>query len=410
LFVVFCCIFAVGNNRKKFIGMSRKSAPIKVKEPVKVRFKKLADGNQSIYLAWWDSSREKWQYEFLKLYLKPETTQEAKTENENTLRKAVTIKSRRIDELQNAAHGLSNHSARSKVNLLEYINTLAEKKRSKAGGGNRTTADTYVALAKQITAYSGAKTTFKQVNRSYCQGFIEYLRAVENRNYKGGLLKENTQFGYVRSFEHVLNCAVLDEIIVVNPFKQLQPEDKPKKHRAEICYLTADEIKKLENADFPVTPIVKKAFLFSCYTGLRISDVRGLTWGKMQKDYENKVFINYVQKKTKKQEYLPVPQIALKYLPERGKAKDGDTVFKIPDGSYCNKMLKFWSAAAGISKHLTFHVARHTYATLLLSLDIPIETISKNLAHSEIRTTQIYAKVIHKSQREAVDKLDSLMD
>jgi site-specific recombinase XerD len=72
-------------------------------------------------------------------------------------------------------------------------------------------------------------------------------------------------------------------------------------------------------------------------------------------------------------------------------------------------MLKFWAAAAGINKHLTFHVARHSYATLLLSLGVPIETVSKNLAHAEIRTTQIYAKVIHKSQREAVDKLDSLM-
>ena len=390
--------------------MSKKTAPIKAKEPVKIRYKTLAGGNRSIYLAWWDGNNEKWQYEFLKLYLKPGTSQEAKIDNDNALRKAVTIKARRIDELQNAAHGLSNHAARSKVNLLEYIGTLAEKKRIKAGGGNRTTAETYVALAKRVTDYSGAKTTFKEVNKAYCQGFIDYLRTVESRNYKGELLHENTQFGYVRSFEHVLNCAILDEVIVVNPFKQIQPENKPKKHRSEICYLTADEVKKLDNADFPVTPIIKRAFLFSCYTGLRISDIRGLTWGKLQRDHENKVFINYVQKKTKKQEYLPVPKIALKYLPDRNKAKDVDTVFNIPDGSYCNKMLKFWAAAAGISKHLTFHVSRHTYATLLLSLGVAIETVSKNLAHSEVRTTQGYAKVMHKSQREAVDKLDGLMD
>ena len=91
-------------------------------------------------------------------------------------------------------------------------------------------------------------------------------------------------------------------------------------------------------------------------------------------------------------------------------AKDSDFIFNVPDGSFCNKMLKFWAVAAGINKHLTFHVARHTYATLLLSLETPIETVSKNLGHSEIRTTQIYAKVVSKSQREAVNKLDNLTD
>ena len=388
----------------------KKTATPKVKEPVKLRFKSLADGNKSIYLAWWDGDVEKWQYEFLKLYLKPGTSQEVKIENDNTLRKAVTIKARRIDELQNAAHGLSNHSARSKVSMLEYIATVAEKKKQKAGGGKRTTGDSYVALAQRITEYSGTKTTFKQVNKAYCQGFIDFLRTVKNRNYKGELLHENTQFGYVAKLEHVLNCAVMDEVIAVNPFKQIQPENKPKKHKTEISYLTADEIKKLENADFPVTPAIKRAFMFSIYTGLRASDLRALTWGKLQKDNDNKVFINYVQKKTKKQEYLPIPQKAIKYMPDRNKAKDDEAVFRIPDGSYCNKMLKFWAAAAGIGKHLTWHVARHTYATLLLSLDVSIETVSKNLGHSEIRTTQGYAKVIHKSQREAVDKLNSLTD
>ena len=379
----------------------------KTKEPVKIRLKKLANGNQSIYL---DSSiNGKRVREFLKLYIIPERKAVNKAANAETMNTANAVKAQRIVEMQNAAHGFSNRAARSKVSLLEYISTLAEKKRKKAGGGKSSTADSYLALAKRITDYAGAKTTFRQVNKTFCQGFIDFLRTVESMNYKGAALHENTQFGYVRSFEHVLNCAILDEIIAVNPFKQIQPENKPKKHKTEICYLTADEVKTLEKADFPVSPIIKTAFLFSCYTGLRISDVRGLTWGKLQKDNENKVFINYVQKKTKKQEYLPIPQIALKYLPERGAAKDNEAVFRIPDGSYCNKMLKFWAASAGISKHLTFHVSRHTYATLLLSLDSPIEVVSKNLGHSEIRTTQGYAKVIHKSQREAVDKLDSLL-
>jgi site-specific recombinase XerD len=118
--------------------------------------------------------------------------------------------------------------------------------------------------------------------------------------------------------------------------------------------------------------------------------------------------ISYVQKKTKKQEYLPVSKEALKYLPARTGAEYPDLVFKFPSGGYVNQQLKQWVFTAGINKKITFHVARHTNATLLLSLEVPIETVSKILGHSDIKTTQIYAKVIDRSKREAVNKLDGL--
>jgi site-specific recombinase XerD len=136
--------------------------------------------------------------------------------------------------------------------------------------------------------------------------------------------------------------------------------------------------------------------------------VKGLTWGKLQKDNNGNMLINYVQKKTEKQEYLPISKSAVKYLPERGDAKDTDSVFKFPSGGYVNLQLRQWAFTAGIKKKVTFHVARHTNATLLLSLEVPIETVSKILGHSDIKTTQIYAKVIDKSKRDAVNKLDGL--
>jgi len=389
---------------------NKKSKQPKAKEPVKIRFKKLTNGNQSIYLARWNG--DKWEYEFLKeLYIIPEKTPADKDKNTETLRLANAVKSQKIVELQNNVHGFTNSGTRSKVNVVEYIKALAEKKREKAGGGNRGNYQNYLALVYHVEKYSGDKTTFKQIDKNYCAGFLEYLKTATRGNAWGDRfpLNPNTQWGYMKKLETVFNAAITDEIINVNPFRYVKQENKPEKHRAEICYLTADELKTLENTPMN-PPIIKQAFLFSCYTGLRFSDVIRLTWGKLQKDNNGDIFINFVQKKTDKQEYLPIPQKALKFLPDRNAATATDIVFKLPTNKFTNVVLRNWTFAVGITKKVTFHVARHTYATLLLSLEVPIETVSKNLGHSDIQTTQIYAKVVNAAQRAAVDKLDGLTD
>jgi len=188
-----------------------------------------------------------------------------------------------------------------------------------------------------LKAYSGEKTAFREIDKNYCQGFVEYLKTAVNAN-NGKRLSVNTQWGYMKKLETVINSAISDEIADSNPFKQIKPENKPKKLTTEVCYLTIEEVNTLVNTPC-FYPNIKNGFLFACFSGLRFSDVKGLTWGKLQRDNNGNMFINYVQKKTEKQEYLP---------------------------------------------------------------------ISKILGHSDIKTTQIYAKVIDKSKRDAVDKLDGL--
>jgi integrase len=389
---------------------NRKKATAKAKEPIKLRTKQLANGNQSIYLDYYKDGQR--QYEFLKLYLVPEKTPIDKSTNAQKLELANAVKSQKIVELQNTAHGFTVKSGRSKMNLLDYIQDIADKKRIKAGGGKRTTAMGYLALAKQIENYSGQNTTFKQIDKKYCAGFIEFLKTAKNKN-NGLPLNENTQFGYMKRFEAVLNTAITDEATDTNPFKQVKQENKPKKRKTEIVYLTIDEVQKLENTE-SLLPYIRQAFLFSCYTGLRFSDVQALEWGKLQKDNNGGTFINYIQKKTQKQEYLPIPQKAVEFLPNQAGAADTDKVFYLPSGGFVNVHLKAWAALAGVKKHITFHIARHTYATLLLSLGAGIETISKNLGHSEIKTTQAhYSAIENKLQRAAVnlfDKLNGLTD
>lgn len=266
----------------------------------------------------------------------------------------------------------------------------------------------YIALAHHLKIYSGAKTAFREIDKNYCQRFVEYLKTAVNAN-NGKRLSVNTQWGYMKKLETVINSAISDEIADSNPFKQIKSENKPKKLTTEVCYLSIEEVNTLVNTPC-FYPNIKSGFLFACFSGLRFSDVKGLTWGKLQRDNGGNMFINYVQKKTEKQEYLPISKSAVKYLPERGDAKDDDSVFKFPGGGYVNLQLRQWAFTAGIKKKVTFHVARHTNATLLLSLEVPIETVSKILGHSDIKTTQIYAKVIDKSKRDAVDKLDGLTE
>ncbi len=378
----------------------------KVKEPIRIRYKALNNGNQSIYLDfYYDGRRE---YEFLKLYLVPETSAAGREANKETLKLANAIKAQKIVELQNNVHGFSIGGQRGKANLVEYIEAIAEKKREQAGGSARGSYQFYMALAYHIRKYSGDKTIFRHVDREYCLGFVEYIKSAKNK-LNGLPLDDNTQRQYIRKLSSVLYTAIADGIITVNPFLQIRPEELPKARSREVCYLTIDEVRRLIDTPCYYAEI-RNAFLFSCFTGLRFSDIKALTWGKVRRDSNGDTFISFTQKKTGKWENLPVSREAMKFLPERGGAADSDPVYVIRSGGYENSILKTWAIAAGIDKKVSYHTSRHTHATLLLSLEVPIETVSKILGHADIKTTQIYAKVIDKSKRLAVDKLDGLTD
>jgi integrase len=397
------------------MGNSKKAATPKAKEPIKLRVKKLANGNQSIYLDYYTNGKR--QYDFLKLYLVPEATPIDKTINAQTLKLANAVKSQKIVELQNMAHGFNFASIKQKARLVDYLQAIAAEKKQDLGNATKGQHQVYSALIKRIKEYGGDQTTFKQVTKEYCSGFIAFLNEAENTIYKkgvseifnSGLLSENTKYGYIKTLNIALNRAVRDGILQSNPLALLPRHERPKKKLDNREYLTLDEVRQLVKTPCR-KPFVKNAFLFSCFSGLRYSDVQALTWGQLQADNEGKTVIRYVQKKTNKPENLQLSDEALKFLPDRGVETSKDKVFKISNNGYTNETLKSWILAAGITKRVTFHVGRHTNATLLLSLGVPIETVSKILGHSDIQTTQIYTKVIDKNKRDAVSKLDGLTD
>lgn len=146
---------------------------------------------------------------------------------------------------------------------------------------------------------------------------------------------------------------------------------------------------------------VKRAFLFSCFCGLRYSDVVTLRWQNIRTASDGRLQVEIIQTKTQEPVYLPLSDNAVGELPPRG--KPGDRLFALPTRTYLGKVLKKWVAAAGIDKPVTFHVARHTYATLLLTFGADLYTVSKLLGHTDVKTTQIYAKVVDEKKRAAVD-------
>ena len=382
--------------------MARKKKQIKAKEPIKIRFKELANGNQSIYLDQYKDGKRT--YEFLKLYIIPEVDEAAKVQNENTMQQANAIKSQRIIELTNTGSGISNNHHKTNILLSEWMEHCANVKES--DGQSSSFANLMRNAAFHLNEYC-RNVTLKQVDVNFCRGFIAYLRKTKRSD--GKLFSGFTIQNYYLCFSTALNMAVRDELIPFNPFNKMAPNEKPGRPESNREFLTVEEVKRLMVTECK-NKSLKKAFLFSCFCGLRRSDVRRLTWGDIQKDGDY-TFMRIIIKKTNNPLVLPLSSMALKWIPERGDAKDNELIFPLSnDTGTQGVILRSWAANAGIKKRVTFHVARHTFATMELTAGADLYTTSKLLGHSNVKTTQIYAKIIDKKKTEAVNLISNLFD
>lgn len=374
------------------------------KEPVKLREKVLANGNISLYLDIYRNGKR--EYEFLKLYLIKERTPQDRKQNEQTLLTAQAIRSKRQIEIQNGEYGFTKQFKQD-IPFLQYYRKMCEERHqnpdSNGNWGN------WHSCLKYLEVYCDEKTTFKDIDADWIEGFKEYLNTVEKNTYKRTKnrnselfqgLSQNSKVSYFNKLRACINQAFEERIIPVNPLRGVQGF---KQEETERMYLTMDEVEKL--AETPCNfPYLKNAFLFSCLTGLRKSDIEKLTWGDVFKEGDRTRII-FRQKKTKGQEYLTINAKAEEYLGTRG--ENNEKVFSgFKYGSWVLLELKRWVLSAGITKNITFHCARHTFAVSLLSKNVDIYTVSKLLGHRELATTQIYAKVMDQKKEEAVDLLN----
>lgn len=397
--------------------MAKQKQTVKLKEPVRIRFKQLSNGNQSIYLEYYtgDVIRKenyvggKRKYEFLKLYLIPERTREDKAKNEATLALAKAIQSRRIVEVQNDAHGFQNTN-KSRVNLLDYLENIGKQS---AEQGSRNYARTVLNTVRALRLFRGDYVAFRDVDKEFLSEFTDYLRQMPKASKygvlkTGGRLSNNSVESYYGTLRTAINRAYKEGIITVNPTKEFDFASKVRQEPSRREYLTLDELKTLINTECR-HEIVKRAFLFSCLCGLRVSDIRKLRWCDLQRS-SGRVRIEITMQKTKEPLYLPISDEALKWLPERSEANGSDFIFPLTHEGTVNDTLQHWAKVAGITKHISFHVARHTHATMMLTLGADLYTVSKLLGHKNIATTQIYAKIVDKKKEEAIGLIPNLTD
>ena len=374
---------------------------LRIKEPIKLRVKHLANGNKSIYLDMYMNGKRK--YEFLKLYIIPEYNKSDRVRNSETLKLANAIKAQRIIELQNQSHGFKINKT-SHIKLTDYIQSVAEKKSE-----NEVRKTVLHAVVYHLRRYNPNDIQLSRIDKDYILGFLDYLKtAKQTHTKKEKLLHVNTQVYYYKMLRYCLNYAVSEELISANPMNKIKNEEKPHKHRTEREYLTIDELRKLAQTPF-YNGLLKKAFLFSCFCGLRHTDIIALTWGDIEMDDDGNSRLYIIQKKTKEAISLPLSQEAIKQLPKREDAKEDDIIFKkLITLGRTNEILPKWAEQAGIKKHITFHTARHTHATMLLTLGDGLYTVSKLLGHTNIQTTQIYAKLVDESKKKAIDLIPNI--
>ena len=430
-----------------------------IKEPVRLREKPLKDGVKSLYLdIYQDGQRH---YEYLKLYINPGTDPITRKKNKAAMDAARVIQAKRLVEIQSGVANIMTADKR-KIRFVDYYN---EYYNTRPNISDKYKASASYALYRWIN-FAGEDVLLSKITPEMLIEFGKYLGSVHNmyrsrkvkifpgegreggyiptkeaedliwelschqkksyntisretgieigtigyihrRLVSGGKelpLTDATIHAYFKFVTAVLNKASSKGLIAVNPVAALEMRERPQGHSPERTFLSLEEVSRLIDTPCPAYPILKNMFLFACFTGLRSSDVKALTWKKVDDN-----MIGTTMQKTQKAVYIPISNNARRWLPERGSAGPEDKVFTgYPTINTVCRTIDKWAKDAGIDKHVTFHIARHTFATLSLEYGADLYTVSKLLGHQRVTTTQIYAKIVDKKKVEAVNLIPDL--
>ncbi len=256
-------------------------------------------------------------------------------------------------------------------------------------------------LNEFLAETSQTKITLPEMNDSFIRKWDAFLISKP-------FLKRNTVNKYHTKLKAILNLAVEERLIERTPYSKFKIKNEPTSR----TYLTKPELERIENHNLGENislERVRDKFLFSVYSGLRFQDADCLLGDNIEFD-GNKYWIVLIQQKT--QEYLRIPLLnKAKEIYDKYEAERIVSGYVLPriSNQKLNAYLKVIANFAGIKKPLTHHVARHTAATtIFLANGVPLEIVSKQLGHSSIKTTQIYAKITNEMLSKAADKLDEI--
>ncbi len=242
-----------------------------------------------------------------------------------------------------------------------------------------------------VYQYHSKDTSLNKIDHTFITDFDFFLRT--NR-----ACSNNTTVKYIKNFKKIIRICLANNWIERDPFLSYKAKLQP----VERNFLTQEELGAIKNKDIKIErlDLVRDIFVFSCYTGLAYIDVRKLTPDHLVKGMDGQLWIHTHRQKTDIASKIPLLEPALKIIEkyrDHPKAHNEGTLLPILTNQKMNAYLKEIADISGVSKHLTFHCARHTFATTVtLSNGVPIETVSKMLGHTSIKTTQHYARITDK--------------
>lgn len=375
---------------------------------VKLREKQMKNGRISFYLDIYHN-KTRW-YEFLEIHIQKNRPSDEDKEKRKT---AMEIKTKRELELISETHGLESRNTKIKCFLF-----FMEQYKTETGNEMH---DRMYKLVREFV--KNRPIPFTKLDTEWVKAFERYMltRPVDKTNRK---ISHNTTVRYLLCLNTFFIEANRRKLMRDNPYKAIPVSKRLKIQDIFRCAFSIEQLQLLANTPCDIDEQIKQAYFFSCFTGLRWSDVNPLRWDEIivkEINEQTHYFIYFEQEKTEGIEYLPLSQsavdiiLARKACEENSEVKSAYVFPRVRDkeGEYkgysrMSYALKKWADAVGIErKKLHFHTGRHSFATNVLENceDGDLYTVSKLLGHKEIKSTQIYAKVRDKRKLSAVQAL-----
>lgn len=317
-----------------------------------------------------------------------------KSQNMEVMRLAEILRSKKEIQLVQSFNGLAPEPI--KITLYDYV--------KKCASGNDSLAGQIHKVLPYLERFDGKKIFLQAVTSAWFENFQNHI--IKDT----GLKSRHTQEKYCSVVRQCIKKAYRDGLILKDPCQCVKHIRTPDSHKE---FLTEKEVSLMVKTELKSPRMnenlqneVRKAFIFGCYTGLRISDIKQLAWENI--DMEHKQIVKK-QQKTQNYVYIPLNKVALSLINDNLPHEPKDLIFPFlaESRTTTNRYIHKWAEKAGIKKSVSWHSARHTNATLLIEEGADLYTVQRLLGHTKIATTMQYAVV---SDRKKIDAVDSLPD
>lgn len=349
--------------------------------------KRTVKNKERLYLDIYENGQRKAEFLSLFLYKRPANDLE-KQHNKEVKLTAESIRAKRELALSASDYEIQSSSIK-RLDFLEYCEKYISQYQKK---DIRMIKYSVRYLREYLSTQDQSVLPVKNVSESFCTGFRDWLYAHKNLNGE-------TPYDFFARFKKILKAATRDKLFPGNPASEVPNKMPPSSVVKDV--LLIEEIQILASTQAG-NDTIKRAFLLACFTGLRLCDVRVLRWEHIQGDA-----IKIIQQKTGKPVTVKLNNSSKKILGEPG--QKGELVFpNLPTHTAVSKVLRYWAIRAGLTKHITFHCARHSFGTNLILHEVDVATASSLLGHTSYDHTQKYIRVAESIKQKAVDKLPEI--